>query len=72
MDNFKLIVKCGTPDDPHTHEVTISHGDSQVFGVAPPANVRLQYTCPVTGKTRIMTFKPPTGSARPFAVLAVI
>jgi hypothetical protein len=71
MDNFTVIIKCGTADDPHSHEVTVSHAISEVFGVAPPAKVRLQYTCPITGTTRIMTFKPPVGAARPFEVQAV-
>jgi hypothetical protein len=71
MDSFRLIIECGTPDARHEHEVTISHADEVVVGVGPPAYVRLQYTCPVTGTARIMRFRPPVGAARPFAVLAV-
>jgi hypothetical protein len=70
MDRFKLIVECGTPDARHEHEVTISHGEG-VVGAAPPAKVRLQYICPVSGLTRMMTFNPPRGAARPFGIVAV-
>jgi hypothetical protein len=71
MASFKLIVECGTPDAPHQHEVTIGHESSPVVGVSPPAKVRLQYACPVSGVTRMMTFRPPQGAARPFGILAL-
>lgn len=71
MNSFKLIVECGTHDTRHEHEVTISHGRGEVVGAAPPAKVRLQYTCPISGTAKMMTFRPPGGAARPFAILAV-
>jgi hypothetical protein len=66
-DSFALTVDCGTPNSPHSHYVTIGHAWG-VRGVGPPTNVRLQYTCPVSGATRIMTFRPPGGAARPFEI----
>lgn len=69
-DGFTLIVDCGTPDDRHSHQVTIGHAWG-VAGAAPPANVRLQYTCPASGKARMVTFRPPRGAARPFEVRQV-
>jgi hypothetical protein len=73
MDTFRLIVECGAPDARHEHEVTIGHATSPVFaGGAAPRQVRLQYTCPVSGVTRMMTFQPPRGAARPFAILALV
>jgi hypothetical protein len=71
MDSFKLIVECGTPDAPHQHEVTIGHASNPVFGAAPPGKVRLQYACPISGVNRMMTFKPPRGAARPFAIVTL-
>jgi hypothetical protein len=71
MDSFKLIVECGTPDAPHKHEVIIGHASDPVVGVAPPGKVRLQYACPVSGVTRMMTFRPPQRAARPFAILTL-
>src|ERR1700722_15282571 len=52
MDSFKLIIECGPSDARHNHEVVISHADGEVWGAAPPAYVRLQYTCPATGAAR--------------------
>jgi hypothetical protein len=69
MDSFNVIVECGTPDAPHKHEVTVGHASGPVVGVAPPAKARLQYACPLSGVTRMMTFRPPPGAARPFAIL---
>jgi hypothetical protein len=71
VDSFKVIVECGPPEAPHTHEVTIGHAPGPVVGAAPPGKVRLQYACPVSGATRMMTFRPPPGAARPFAILAL-
>ena len=71
MDSFKLIVECGGPDARHEHEVTIGHAPSPVVGAA-PRQVRLQYTCPVSGVTRMMSFRPPRGAARPFAILTLV
>jgi hypothetical protein len=68
MDSFKLIVECGTPDGRHHHEVIIGHASSPVVGAAPPGKVRLQYMCPVSGVTKMMTFRPPRGAARPFEI----
>lgn len=66
-DGFTLTVDCGTPDDPHSHHVTIGHARG-IEGAAPPANVRMQYTCPASGMTKMMTFQPPRGAARPFEI----
>lgn len=71
MDSFKLIVQCGTPDARHEHKVTIGHGPGQVVGAGPPGKVRLQYTCPASGITKMMTFTPPSGAARPFTILTL-
>ena len=71
MDRFSVIVECGTSDAPHTHEVTIGHASVPVVGAAPPGKVRLQYKCPLSGATRMMTFRPPRGAARPFAILTL-
>jgi hypothetical protein len=71
MDSFKLIVECGTPEARHQHEVTIRHAPVPMVGAAPPGKVRLQYTCPVSGVTRMMTFRPPRGAARPFDILTL-
>ena len=71
MDSFKLIIECGTPDAWHQHEVTIGHALSPVVGATPPTKVRLQYSCPVSGITKMMTFRPPRGAARPFAILTL-
>jgi hypothetical protein len=71
MDSFKLIVECGTPEARHQHEVTIRHAPVPMVGAAPPGKVRLQYTCPVSGVPRMMTFRPPRGAARPFDILTL-
>ena len=68
--SFTLVVSCDTRDGPHSHQVTIGH-DWGVAGVAPPANVRLQYTCKLSGKAKMMTFKPPREAAWPFKILHV-
>ena len=68
-DSFPLTIECGPSQDRHTHEVTIRHGKGRVYGAGRPENVRLQYTCPVSGETKIMKFRPPPGAARPFEVV---
>ncbi|HEY8341014.1 MAG TPA: hypothetical protein VIK95_14185 [Egibacteraceae bacterium] len=76
LGSFTVEIDCGPPDDPHRHEVTI--GTAQrgralaVYGAGAPALVRLQYTCPRTGRTRIMAFRPPRGVPRPFEIRELV
>jgi hypothetical protein len=67
-DAFTVIVDCGTHGSPHQHEVTVGYARHPVRGVSSPANVRMQYTCPSSGATRMMSFRPPRGAARPFEI----
>ena len=70
MEQFQLEVVCNAGGTPHKHVILVEHG-SGAFGASRPGNVRLQYTCPVSGEALIATFQPPVGASRPFAVASV-
>lgn len=71
MKTFEISVSCQSGGSPHRHSIVVKAGDSVVYNVAPPSNVRLQYTCPVTRQALVATFAPPAGFARPFAIASV-
>jgi ethanolamine utilization protein EutA (predicted chaperonin) len=68
MDAFEVEVNCSA--GPHSHKIVVGHGPG-AYGVSQPANVRLQYTCPITGVSLVATFTPPVGVGRPFSVVKV-
>lgn len=68
MDTFKVVIECRAPDGSHRHEVTIAAARGKAFAAGAPATARLQYTCPLSGLSRIMAFRPPRGAARPFEI----
>jgi hypothetical protein len=71
MSTLRIEVSgCIDESGVHKHVITIEAGEG-VRGSAPPAAVRLQYTCPITGQPRIARFKPPQDAARPFVVTEV-
>lgn len=70
MDAFEIEATCNGGGTPHTHRITVGHGPP-AFGASNSSNVRLQYTCPVSQEALIVTFAPPTGVGRPFAITKV-
>jgi len=70
MEQFQLEIVCNAGGTPHKHVIVVEHGKG-AFGASRPSNVRLQYTCPISGEALIATFQPPVGSSRPFAVASV-
>lgn len=69
MSSFRIeVTDCRGDLGEHRHIILIEAGAGAVRGAAPPAPVRLQYTCPLTGEPRIARFKPPRSAARPFVV----
>lgn len=72
MATFSVAVDCISGSEPHKHTIVVEPGQSGVYGAGPPPTVRLQYTCPVTGKALIASFKPPVDASRPFKIVEVV
>lgn len=70
MATFTVSVNCASGTTPHQHLLTVESGDRS-FGVAPTTQVRLQYTCPLTGQAAIAAFLPPAEALRPYKIMAI-
>jgi hypothetical protein len=71
MNSFSIETDCQAGGVPHKHAITVEHGEG-AYGASSPTNVRLQFTCPMANQPVIVTFKPPAGAARPFAIAKVV